>query len=229
MLFNIEKLDVGVKHWLHTNRCSHKIITTVRAITNPTYRRTCNRYALYSINGVEFCKQHAGDMCLTYLVNEDTALPITIKELRINPSDWLSCDRCTIKTASTGTHYFPDGKYQCAKISLVSIDGVKMCKLHAGEACLKFMLGIVPSTNSEITFSESKGAHKTFVIFRNGITVGYARWHSRKVGWRLTDKIHNGAFTSEGIIKGAKINVKVFKYKKDLKKFAMQFYRGVED
>ena len=48
--------------------------------------------------------------------------------------------RCESPTYSTGTHYFNEGKYQCSRLAKFDIDGEKLCKQHAGEKALAYLL-----------------------------------------------------------------------------------------
>lgn len=53
---------------------------------------------------------------------------------------WLNSERCESPTGSTGTHYFPSGKRRCARFAVFEVDGKRLCKQHAGEACLLHFL-----------------------------------------------------------------------------------------
>jgi len=57
-----------------------------------------------------------------------------------NP-DRKECERCENMTISSGTGYFPGEKYRCSKIAHYKIGRKKLCKLHAGDAALKYLLG----------------------------------------------------------------------------------------
>ncbi len=48
--------------------------------------------------------------------------------------------RCQMKTGSTGTGCFSGQKRRCSKLAHYEIEGVKLCKLHAGDAALCFLL-----------------------------------------------------------------------------------------
>lgn len=53
-----------------------------------------------------------------------------------NEKNWLNSERCECKTASTGTHYFPGNNKICARFAVFEVNGKRLCKQHAGEACL---------------------------------------------------------------------------------------------
>lgn len=50
--------------------------------------------------------------------------------------NWLNSERCEATTASSGTHYFPDGNRRCARFAAFDVDGKRLCKQHAGELAL---------------------------------------------------------------------------------------------
>ena len=53
---------------------------------------------------------------------------------------WENSERCECKTVSTGTHYFPGKKQTCARFAAFEVAGKRLCKQHAGEACLRYLM-----------------------------------------------------------------------------------------
>lgn len=54
--------------------------------------------------------------------------------------NWENRERCESPTGSTGTHYFPGAKRQCARHAVFEVDGKRLCKQHAGELALLYLL-----------------------------------------------------------------------------------------
>lgn len=52
---------------------------------------------------------------------------------------------CQCATKEYGSRYFPSRVNKCSRFAAFEIDGVLLCKQHAGDACLAYML----SSNEE--------------------------------------------------------------------------------
>ena len=48
--------------------------------------------------------------------------------------------RCSRRTVSTGTSVFGEKNHVCGKHARFKYDGIALCKLHAGEAALYFLV-----------------------------------------------------------------------------------------
>jgi len=44
--------------------------------------------------------------------------------------------RCECFTKSHGSWYFPESNHQCARLAVYKIDGIDLCKQHAGDKLL---------------------------------------------------------------------------------------------
>lgn len=57
-----------------------------------------------------------------------------------NEKNWVNSERCQCPTKSSGTHYFPGKRGTCARFAAYELDGKRLCKQHAGEAALIYLL-----------------------------------------------------------------------------------------